>query len=95
MSCCDNDPNGVLCGEPLGAKRDSERLTAATETLAQLKATISQDFAKKAVCAIVVPGMKKGGFIVGAKYGRGFASCRDHKGGWTDGRGGHLLVRDF
>ena len=27
--------------------------------------------------------MKKGGFIVGGKYGRGFASCRNDRGGWT------------
>jgi len=66
-----------------GAKGDSERLTAATETLTELKTTISQNLANKAVCAIVVPGMKKGGFIVGAKYGRGFASCRTASGGWT------------
>jgi lipid-binding SYLF domain-containing protein len=66
-----------------GAKGDAERLTAATETLAELKTTISHDLANKAVCAIVVPGMKKGGFIVGGKYGRGFASCRNDRGGWT------------
>jgi lipid-binding SYLF domain-containing protein len=27
--------------------------------------------------------MLKGGFIVGARYGRGVASCRTHKGGWS------------
>jgi len=42
---------------------------------------IPADLRKKSVCAIV--GVKKGGFIVGGKYGRGFASCRDGKGGWT------------
>ena len=66
-----------------GAKEDAERLTAATETLTELSTKISKDLASKAVCAIVVPGLKKGGFIVGAKYGRGFASCRNGKGGWT------------
>ena len=27
--------------------------------------------------------MKKGGLIIGGKYGRGFASCRNPQGGWT------------
>jgi lipid-binding SYLF domain-containing protein len=33
-------------------------------------------------CVAVVPSMLKGGFIVGAKYGRGVASCRTAKG-WS------------
>jgi lipid-binding SYLF domain-containing protein len=33
---------------------------------------------------VLVPGMKKGAFIVGAKFGRGFLSCRNTGGaGWT------------
>jgi lipid-binding SYLF domain-containing protein len=32
---------------------------------------------------VVVPGVKQAGFIVGAKYGRGFAVCRkDNHAGW-------------
>jgi lipid-binding SYLF domain-containing protein len=38
----------------------------------------------KAKCVVVVPGMKKAGFIFGAKYGRGFAVCRRAGGsGWS------------
>ena len=67
-----------------GAKEeDTGRLKAAAETLTELNTKISKDLANKAVCAIVVPSMKKGGFIVGGKYGRGFASCRSASGGWT------------
>ncbi len=45
---------------------------------------IPMDTLHKAVCVIVVPNLKKGGFIVGAKYGRGFISCRRQNGvGWT------------
>ena len=65
------------------ANADAERLKAATETLAELQTKISKDLASKAVCAIVVPSLKKGGFIIGAKYGRGFASCRNDNGGWS------------
>jgi SH3 domain-containing YSC84-like protein 1 len=32
---------------------------------------------------VVVPGVKKGAFIVGAKYGRGFIVCRKPSGGWS------------
>lgn len=30
----------------------------------------------KAECIVIIPGVKKGAFIVGGKYGRGFVSCR-------------------
>jgi lipid-binding SYLF domain-containing protein len=44
---------------------------------------IPQDLLNKAQCVIVVPGLKKGAFFVGAKYGKGFASCRSKSGmGW-------------
>lgn len=33
-------------------------------------------------CVLVLPGVKKAGFIVGGRYGRGFASCRDANG-WS------------
>ena len=33
---------------------------------------------------MIVPGLKKGAFIVGGKYGKGFVSCRKSNGtGWT------------
>ena len=37
-------------------------------------------------CVIVIPNMKKAGFIVGAQYGRGVMTCRsgdDFKGPWS------------
>ena len=45
---------------------------------------IPHDLIDKAQCVVVVPGMKKAGFIVGANYGRGFVVCRAHGGvGWS------------
>jgi len=41
---------------------------------------IPKDLLDKSVCVAVIPGMKKGGFIFGANYGRGLMSCRTHKG---------------
>ena len=33
-------------------------------------------------CVVIVPAMKQGGFIVGAKYGKGFITCRIGRG-WS------------
>ena len=45
---------------------------------------VPQDLLDKSRCIVLVPGMKKAGFILGAKYGRGFAFCRREGGaGWT------------
>ena len=45
---------------------------------------IPQDLIEKAQCVIVVPGLKKAGFILGGKYGAGFAMCRRKGGaGWS------------
>ena len=65
-----------------------DRLDASADALTDMmKASdkgIPQDLIDKARCVVVVPGMKKAGFIFGAKYGRGFAVCRRHDGvGWS------------
>jgi lipid-binding SYLF domain-containing protein len=39
---------------------------------------------EKAQCVAIVPGVKKGAFLVGAEYGKGYFTCREHNGrGWT------------
>jgi lipid-binding SYLF domain-containing protein len=61
-----------------------DRLDAAADTLHDMMNAsdrgIPHDLLDKAKCVVIVPGMKKAGFIIGAKYGRGFAVCR-HAGG--------------
>ncbi|PYR39183.1 MAG: hypothetical protein DMF90_00715 [Acidobacteria bacterium] len=37
---------------------------------------IPQELLEKAHCIVIVPGLKTGAFIVGAKYGKGYLSCR-------------------
>jgi SH3 domain-containing YSC84-like protein 1 len=45
---------------------------------------VPQDLLNKSNCVILIPGLKKAAFIVGAKYGRGFAFCRHASGtGWS------------
>jgi lipid-binding SYLF domain-containing protein len=65
-----------------------DRLDASADTLIDMmKAAdkgIPQNLLNKARCVVIVPGMKKAGFIFGAKYGRGFAACRRQGGsGWS------------
>src|ERR1700689_5384519 len=65
-----------------------DRLDASADALADMMRAsdngIPQDLLDKAHCVVVVPGMKKAGFIFGAKYGRGFAVCRKAGGsGWS------------
>ena len=43
---------------------------------------VPQKLLDKAECIIIVPGMLKGAFIFGGKYGRGFVVCRRASAGW-------------
>jgi lipid-binding SYLF domain-containing protein len=64
----------------------SDRVQAAGDVLNEIQGApdsgIPQEILGSAECVAVVPSMLKGGFIVGAKYGRGLASCRAAKG-WS------------
>src|ERR1017187_4768023 len=65
-----------------------DRLDASADTLTDMMGAsdkgIPQNLLDKARCVVVIPGMKKAGFIVGAKYGSGFAVCRRAGGsGWS------------
>jgi lipid-binding SYLF domain-containing protein len=44
--------------------------------------SVPRDLLRDAECAVLVPGLKKAGFILGGKYGRGYALCRTPKG-WS------------
>jgi lipid-binding SYLF domain-containing protein len=64
-----------------------QRLTEATAVLQEMMTapdrSIPQDLLAKSQCIVVVPGLKKGAFIVGGKYGKGFISCRKLGDGWS------------
>jgi lipid-binding SYLF domain-containing protein len=82
---------GACVTTALAADREvkvEDRLDAAADTLTDMMNAsdkgIPHDLMDKAKCVVVVPGMKKAGFIIGAKYGRGFAVCRGAGGtGWS------------
>src|SRR5580692_10816040 len=81
-----------LCSFALGAddqpkeSKAQDRVQAAADVLDEIQGApdkgIPQEVLGSAECVAVVPSMLKGGFIVGAKYGRGLASCRTPKG-WS------------
>ena len=72
--------------EPAKESKASDRVQSAADVLNEIQAApdagIPQEVLASAECVAVVPSMLKGGFIVGAKYGRGLASCRTPKG-WS------------
>jgi lipid-binding SYLF domain-containing protein len=61
-----------------------DRLDSSADTLVDMMRAsdrgIPQDLIDKARCVVVIPGMKKAGFIFGAEEGRGFAVCRREGG---------------
>jgi lipid-binding SYLF domain-containing protein len=71
------------------AKEDADqRLSASADVLSDMMNAsdkgIPQDLINKSQCVVIVPGLKKGAFIIGAKYGKGFVMCRRASGsGWT------------
>jgi lipid-binding SYLF domain-containing protein len=78
----------LLIAPVMAGQAENKRLQESADVLKEIMAAedkaIPQDLFAKAQCAVIVPGVKKAGFIVGAKYGRGFASCRQPGGkGWT------------
>jgi SH3 domain-containing YSC84-like protein 1 len=78
----------LSCGLAQAQTETNKRLRAAADMLADIMSApdkgIPQDLLSEAVCVILVPGLKKGAFIVGGKYGRGFMLCRKEGGvGWS------------
>ena len=75
----------LMAGGALLADTASERLNDSATIFSEIMGTpdkgIPQDLLNKAQCVIVVPGLKKGAFVVGGEYGRGFAVCR-RTSGW-------------
>ncbi len=66
------------------AKRLDDSAEMLTDIMSAPDKGIPQDLLEKAQCIVVVPGLKKGAFIVGAKYGKGFMLCRKSSGvGWS------------
>jgi lipid-binding SYLF domain-containing protein len=65
-------------------RRLDEAATAFNEIASAPDKGIPDDLLRKARCIAIVPGVKKGAFVVGGQYGKGFISCRQGEGGrWS------------
>ena len=66
------------------AHRLGQAASVFSEIMAAPDKGIPQDLLEKAFCIVIVPGEKTAAFIVGAKYGKGYMSCRTGTGhGWS------------
>lgn len=68
--------------QPEALKRIQEANHVFEEIMTAKDSGIPQDLLDRAHCAVIVPGLKQGAFIVGAKYGKGVLMCRKQGGGW-------------
>jgi len=71
-----------------GATKHKQRLEDAATILEEVMTTpdkaIPQNLLDKAHCVMIVPDLKKGAFIFGARYGKGYLTCRKDGGeGWS------------
>jgi lipid-binding SYLF domain-containing protein len=81
----------VACAPVLAATAADEtthRLHEAASVFSEVTAApdkgIPSDLIEHAKCIVIVPGLKKGAFVIGAKYGKGFISCRgSNDGTWS------------
>jgi lipid-binding SYLF domain-containing protein len=76
-----------LSGLGYAADDQPRRIEKAAEVFQDIMATpdkgIPQDLIARAHCIVIVPDLKKGAFIIGAKYGKGAVTCRMADGKWS------------
>jgi len=78
----------MICSAMAFAKDEpTARITEAAKVFDEIMGApdkgIPTDLIGRAKCIVIVPGMKKAGFIIGGQYGKGVMTCRDTKMGWT------------
>jgi len=75
----------AVCSLHAQEETPDHRLRHAAEVFSEIERTpdkaIPDSLLRRSACIVIIPGMKKGAFIVGGDYGRGFAVCRHH-GRW-------------
>src|SRR5713226_10738524 len=65
-------------------KRVAESTAVLSEIMGAKDKGIPQDLLEKAQCVGVVPNLKRAGFILGGKYGKGVLTCRTQGAtGWS------------
>ena len=72
----------LLAKDNDSVRRLNEAAVVFSEVMATPDKGIPEDLLANARCIVIVPSLKTAAFVVGAKYGKGFVSCR-HDGGWS------------
>jgi len=78
-----------VLGRAGGDEKEQERVKTSGEVLKELMngpSGIPLSVLNKAECVVVLPSVKKGGFLVAGEYGRGVMSCRSGEnfdGSWS------------
>lgn len=74
----------LVFGETDSDKRLQNAANAMKEVMGIPDKSIPEELLNRAYCIVIVPDLKKGAFIFGGKYGKGFVSCRNKNNvGWT------------
>jgi len=73
----------LVYGKDSAVQRLDEATAVISEVMGSPDKGIPKELLESAKCVVVVPGLKKGAFIVGAKYGKGFVTCRKSGTGWS------------
>lgn len=73
---------GASDSQPEALKRIHEASVVFNEVMSGKDSGIPKDLLDRAHCAVIIPGLKQGAFIVGAKFGKGVIMCRKANGGW-------------
>lgn len=74
----------LLAKDNESAKRLNDAAQVFSEVMGAPDKGIPQDLLDHAQCVVTVPDLKTAAFFFGAKYGKGFLSCRNRDGaGWS------------
>jgi lipid-binding SYLF domain-containing protein len=74
----------VAFGAVYHEKRLEDAATVLQEVMSTPDKSIPQSLLEKAHCVVIVPGLKKGAFIFGAHFGKGYLTCRNSSlEGWS------------
>jgi lipid-binding SYLF domain-containing protein len=74
----------LLASEKDSTKRLDESADVFSEIMSTPDKGIPQEMLENAHCIVIVPALKTAAFVVGAKYGKGYLSCRNKDAeGWS------------
>jgi SH3 domain-containing YSC84-like protein 1 len=74
---------GVAFAQEVNPDKRLEHATEAMRVFLSPESGIPKNLIGGAQCVVVVPRLMKGAFLIGGKYGRGFAACRKTPTTWS------------